>query len=1018
MIAASVGKVKARRPVEVQRQELARLAAPIFHAQRQARLPRLPLRDACGTHQSAPFASAGGLQAPGCSSSFGPVRPREPSGGRRAARRTRGPRERDRRRAAAHQAGLAARGLRRGAAPFVPRDYVHVDEGSGYVPARRGRPGRRALTPLRPGRADRQHALPRAPRVQPDRDARPSPLVSWALRLPRQLRATRCQLSLYLESTMLAAPAGLRPRVGDPLPAPPRAWQLPPLPRNPKRRAAWALHGAAAVWTNCVVATLSHLAMGRAAVAPPHARAGAPMSPAQEAIWDSVHARVLDFLRDARSVDGGASLSSAEAEVAELERLLAEELAVSGGYGDGVRGAALGAAGSGLAAFVAENIALPSRGAFFDLAEYLPDGDERAAFDDPDTLLTGGDASGEPASRAVPRGASLGTCELLKLCHRLDSAGILALVPAAEAEDISPVFAVRKKFDAARGVWSLRLLFDRRRRNARERHLHGASRDLPHAACFLDVVLEPGERIEIDASDLECFYYTARVSEKRAARNVFGRPVRASRFAGCSCYDPALGDSLVVPALATLAMGDRNACDFAQAGHRELLRRAGALDPACEVHYGAPLPRSRVLQGVMIDDRLSVTIVSQDAEGREAVARAAREWGAAMAAYADSCGRPVPDKTLRRARAGRVWGAWLDGDRGTLGGPPERRAALALLTLRLARCGWGSPALVRRLLGSWVFHLMFRRAAFSVPDEAFRFAQGSGDPDRVERLPPGVRAELAALSLLAPLLVTSLRAPVAPRLWCTDASPTAGAVVHAELPAAAARELWRHRDARGSHVRLTPTATGVDDLREVQSPESALLLRLATDAVADGRMAQAQAYADAYRVLEDAGGCATRGAASEPAARDEWVSELVQALPFQLDMRYPFKRRDHINILEANVRLSLVKHLARSPEHFATRQLLGQDSRVCLGAFAKGRSSARRLNHIAAKAGAYELAADLQVGGLWVDSFRMPADAPTREGGIVLPLPARPWVAAFLGGDLSALDTRLAAGPVAELAPA
>ena len=110
--------------------------------------------------------------------------------------------------------------------------------------------------------------------------------------------------------------------------------------------------------------------------------------------------------------------------------------------------------------------------------------------------------------------------------------------------------------------------------------------------------------------------------------------------------------------------------------------------------------------------------------------------------------------------------------------------------------------------------------------------------------------------------------------------------------------------------------------------------------------------------------------------------------------------------------------LARSPEHFATRQLLGQDSRVCLGAFAKGRSSARRLNHIEAKAGAYELAADLQVGGLWVDSFRMPADAPTREGGVVLPLPARPWVAAFLGGDLTALDTRLATEPVAEVAPA
>ena len=78
-----------------------------------------------------------------------------------------------------------------------------------------------------------------------------------------------------------------------------------------------------------------------------------------------------------------------------------------------------------------------------------------------------------------------------------------------------------------------------------------------------------------------------------------------------------------------------------------------------------------------------------------------------------------------------------------------------------------------------------------------------------------------------------------------------------------------------------------------------------------------------------------------------------------------------------------------------------------LGAFAKGRSSARRLNHVEVKAGAYELAADLQIGGLWVDSFRMPADAPTRGGGLVLPVPARPWVSAFLAGDLAALDARL-----------
>ena len=142
-------------------------------------------------------------------------------------------------------------------------------------------------------------------------------------------------------------------------------------------------------------------------------------------------------------------------------------------------------------------------------------------------------------------------------------------------------------------------------------------------------------------------------------------------------------------------------------------------------------------------------------------------------------------------------------------------------------------------------------------------------------------------------------------------------------------------------------------------------------------------------------------------SREAWFSELVESLPFKLDLRYPFARPDHINVLEANARLSLYKFLARSPESFSKRHLVGQDSRVNLGAFAKGRSSAIRLNHVVSKASAYELAADLQFGTFWCDSFRMPADAPTREGGLLCPTPARGWVSAFLEGDTAALDKRL-----------
>ena len=84
-------------------------------------------------------------------------------------------------------------------------------------------------------------------------------------------------------------------------------------------------------------------------------------------MWECVHARVLEFLRDAREVDGGAKLATAEAEVAELERLLEEELSLRGSYGDGVSGPSLRSGDAGLAPFVAADVALPARGGFFDL---------------------------------------------------------------------------------------------------------------------------------------------------------------------------------------------------------------------------------------------------------------------------------------------------------------------------------------------------------------------------------------------------------------------------------------------------------------------------------------------------------------------------------------------------------------------------------------------------------------------------------------------------------------------------
>ena len=125
------------------------------------------------------------------------------------------------------------------------------------------------------------------------------------------------------------------------------------------------------MWTNCIVAALSHFAMGRISEAPPHARAGAPMSTAQEAIWQSVHDRVAAFMKDVRQADGGAKLASVAADIEELERMLETEIRLRDDYvGDSGR-AVLGEDGAQVAPLVADDVALPSQGSFFDASAYL-----------------------------------------------------------------------------------------------------------------------------------------------------------------------------------------------------------------------------------------------------------------------------------------------------------------------------------------------------------------------------------------------------------------------------------------------------------------------------------------------------------------------------------------------------------------------------------------------------------------------------------------------------------------------
>ena len=111
-----------------------------------------------------------------------------------------------------------------------------------------------------------------------------------------------------------------------------------------------------------------------------------------------------------------------------------------------------------------------------------------------------------------------------------------------------------------------------------------------------------------------------------------------------------------------------------------MCKKARAFDPSCEVVYGQPLPRSKIVHNLLIDDLVFMTIRSSGSTGRKLRERTDSEWNAGMTEYAASCGKPVREKTQRHLRFDHAWGSRIDG----VGGPPERLAVIADVALHLA----------------------------------------------------------------------------------------------------------------------------------------------------------------------------------------------------------------------------------------------------------------------------------------------------------------------------------------------
>ena len=144
----------------------------------------------------------------------------------------------------------------------------------------------------------------------------------------------------------------------------------------------------------------------------------------------------------------------------------------------------------------------------------------------------------------------------------------------------------------------------------------------------------------------------------------------------------------------------------------------------------------------------------------------------------------------------------------------------------------------------------------------------------------------------------------------------------------------------------------------------------------------------------------------------QWISEICQSLPFRELFRYRFAKPGHINVNEARVFKSWVKSVARRSNRVRATALL--DSRVTIGAAAKGRSSSFAISRVLQGSLGYVLGSGIYYSLLHCYSEDNVADDPSRDRAVSAPRRAIPlWLQDLLEGRPQRFDAVVASAQVA-----
>ena len=219
------------------------------------------------------------------------------------------------------------------------------------------------------------------------------------------------------------------------------------------------------------------------------------------------------------------------------------------------------------------------------------------------------------------------------------------------------------------------------------------------------------------------------------------------------------------------------------------------------LQYRRPVPRGDFIELLAIDDHVGIQRVLIDDLPKVPRLRDSEVFTSAAKAYKHVGLIQQEKKQKRNETGGIILGADFDGLKGRVMAPRSRILLLSLISMQIVRLGTITRRLLNLLVGCWVHVLLFRRVLFSVMDSLFKDGLDH-DPDAVFCLSRQSLNELQILAMLGPVAQSDLRVCYSKHVYMTDASPSGGAVVRAEVGPKVSQEIWRHTEQKGFYTKL------------------------------------------------------------------------------------------------------------------------------------------------------------------------------------------------------------------------